>query len=290
MSEIKVSINCLTFNHEPFIRECLEGFVNQKTNFAFEVNIHDDASTDKTADIIMEYQKKYPDIIKPLIQTENQYSQGVHINRDINFLRANGEYIAMCEGDDYWIDPYKLQKQIDFLDNNPAVGISMSLVRKYIQKSGKFLDKMEKVPYHSDGIYTTIDYLKFPFSQTSSFVFRNKAYNFPEWSRKVHAGDKTLVVLTTGNIKKIKLHFEYFSVYRVHGSSITYRAKYDIFKKSLETHDYWHEYLGNGFPKLFIFLKFRIRMYEKASINKINNLLLKVPIIVLNRIIRYTNK
>jgi len=290
MSEIKVSINCLTFNHEPYIRECLEGFVNQKTNFAFEVNIHDDASTDKTADIIMEYQKKYPDIIKPLIQTENQYSQGVHVNRDINFLRANGEYMAMCEGDDYWIDPYKLQKQIDFLDNNPDVGISMSLVKTYIQNSNKLVEKREAIDFNEDGIYSTIDYLKFPFSQTSSFVFRNEAYDFPEWTRKVHAGDKTLVVITTRNIRKIKLHFEYFSVYRVHGNSITYRAKYNIFKKSLETHDYWHGYLNNGFPKLFKLLKLRIKFYEKSSRNKINNLILKLPVKIIDRIIRDTNK
>jgi glycosyltransferase involved in cell wall biosynthesis len=91
----------------------------QKTNFPFEVLIHDDASTDGTADIIREYESTYPDIIKPIYQKENQYSKGVRISWVFNFPRAKGKYIALCEGDDYWIDPLKLQKQVDFLENNP---------------------------------------------------------------------------------------------------------------------------------------------------------------------------
>ena len=81
MTEPLVSICCLCYNHEPYIRECLEGFMMQKTNFAFEVLIHDDASTDKSAEIIREYEAKYPDIIKPIYQTENQYSKGVGVTR-----------------------------------------------------------------------------------------------------------------------------------------------------------------------------------------------------------------
>ena len=112
-----VSICCLAFNHEPYIREALEGFLMQKTDFPIEVLIHDDASTDGTASIIREYEERFPDIIKPIYQTENQYSKGIkNISGIFNFPRAKGKYIAMCEGDDYWTDPYKLQKQIDFLD------------------------------------------------------------------------------------------------------------------------------------------------------------------------------
>ena len=113
-----VSICCIAYNHEPYIEDALEGFLIQETDFPFEILIHDDASTDKTADIIHEYEARYPKLIKPIYQTKNQYSQGKKPSY-FNFERAQGEYIAMCEGDDYWIDPLKLQKQVDFLKKNP---------------------------------------------------------------------------------------------------------------------------------------------------------------------------
>jgi len=118
MEEIMVSVSCLAYNHSKYIRQCLEGFVNQKTNFKFEVLIHDDASTDGTQDIIREYEEKYPEIIKPIYQTENQYSKGVKISYRYIYPRARGKYIAICEGDDYWCDENKLQMQFDFLQKN----------------------------------------------------------------------------------------------------------------------------------------------------------------------------
>ena len=114
-----VSICCVAYNHVHFIRQCLDGFVMQKTNFPFEVLIHDDASTDGTQDIIREYEAKYPDIIKPIYQKENQYSKGVRVSLVYNYSRVRGKYVALCEGDDYWTDPYKLQKQVDFLEAHP---------------------------------------------------------------------------------------------------------------------------------------------------------------------------
>lgn len=117
---ILVSIDCITYNHENYIAKALESFIMQKANFDFEILIHDDASTDRTPDIIREYQRKYPDIIKPVFEKENQYSKGENkrICYVYNHIRAKGKYVAMCEGDDYWIDPYKLQKQVDFMENH----------------------------------------------------------------------------------------------------------------------------------------------------------------------------
>lgn len=117
--EIKVSIICNAFNHEPFIKDALDGFVMQKTNFKFEVLVHDDASSDKTADIIRGYEKKYPDIIKPIYETENQYSKGNL--KKIQYGRAKGKYIAFCEGDDFWTDENKLQLQYDALEAHPEI-------------------------------------------------------------------------------------------------------------------------------------------------------------------------
>lgn len=116
-----VSIRCLTYNHEKYIRDALEGFVMQKTNFRFEVIVHDDASTDNTAAIIREYAEKYPDIIKPIFETENQYSKhDGSLSRIVN-AACKGKYIALCEGDDYWTDPYKLQKQVNILEKHDDV-------------------------------------------------------------------------------------------------------------------------------------------------------------------------
>lgn len=120
---LMVTIRCITYNHEPYIRQCLEGFVMQKTNFRFEAIVHDDASTDGTAAIIREYAAKYPDIIKPIYETENQYSKHDGSLRRIMDAHMRGKYIALCEGDDYWIDPLKLQKQVDFLEANPEYGL-----------------------------------------------------------------------------------------------------------------------------------------------------------------------
>ena len=116
--EIVVSVSCLTYNHAPFIRQCLDGFMMQKTDFAFEVLIHDDASTDGTTEIIKEYEARYPDVIKPIYEEENQWVKGRRGSAVFNFPRARGKYIALCVGDDYWTDPLKLQKQVDFLEKN----------------------------------------------------------------------------------------------------------------------------------------------------------------------------
>lgn len=120
-SDIIVSIRCLAYNQEKFIRQCLEGFVKQKTNFRFEAIVHDDASTDGTPNIILEYANKYPDIIKPILEKENLYSKHNGSIRRIMDAACIGKYIAYCEGDDYWTDSYKLQKQVDILESDKNV-------------------------------------------------------------------------------------------------------------------------------------------------------------------------
>ncbi len=112
------SICCITYNHKLYIREAIDSFLMQETNFPFEILIHDDASTDGTTKIILSYAKKYPDIIRPIIQTENQYAKCGLINPRFLFPKARGKYIALCEGDDYWTDNTKLQKQVAFLEDN----------------------------------------------------------------------------------------------------------------------------------------------------------------------------
>ncbi len=132
-----VSILTLAYNHGRYLRECLEGIVSQKTDFKFELLIHDDASTDNTAAIIREYEQKFPDIIKPIYQTENQYSKGVKIGKTHLYPRAKGKYIAICEGDDFWIDPLKLQKQVDFMEANPEYSMCCTNIYRMEDKTGR---------------------------------------------------------------------------------------------------------------------------------------------------------
>lgn len=120
-----VAIKCMTYNHESYISQCLDGFIMQKTDFPFIAVVHDDASIDGTAEIVREYAEKYPEIIKPIYETENQYSKhDGSLRRIVNqAIPSSVKYIAMCEGDDYWTDPLKLQKQVDVLESDPKVGI-----------------------------------------------------------------------------------------------------------------------------------------------------------------------
>lgn len=113
-----VSIICLVYNHEHYLRDCFEGFIMQKTDFPIEILVHDDASTDGSVEIINEYHVKYPHLFKPIYQEKNQYSQGIPISLTYQYPRCKGKYIAICEGDDYWIDPYKLQKQVQCLEDD----------------------------------------------------------------------------------------------------------------------------------------------------------------------------
>ena len=179
--EIMVSIQCLAYNHERYIRKALDGFLMQKTNFPFEIIIHDDASTDKTADIIREYEKKYPDIIKPIYQIENQYKLG-DINRRFMDHRSAGKYVAFCEGDDYWTDPHKLQMQVDYLENHPECSYTFHNACIVLEDGTPFRDKF--LPDNAifkafafenkDKIYETADVINLAFIPTASIVARTE--------------------------------------------------------------------------------------------------------------------
>ena len=135
-----VSIRCTVYNHEPFLRQCLDGFVMQKTTFPFEAIVHDDASTDGSAAIIREYAERYPDIIKPIYETENQYSKNDgSLARVMDAaMHPNSKYVALCEGDDYWTDPEKLQIQVDIMEADESIGLVHTLARVYDQQSGSY--------------------------------------------------------------------------------------------------------------------------------------------------------
>lgn len=138
MMQPLVSICCVTYNHAPFIRQCIDGFLMQETTFPIEILIHDDASTDGTDGILREYVDKYPEKIFPLYEEQNQYSQGVKVDF-FNYNRARGKYIAYCEGDDYWTDPLKLQKQVDFMESHPDYSVCFHNYSNYDMETNVIL-------------------------------------------------------------------------------------------------------------------------------------------------------
>lgn len=141
---LMVLIWCITYNHESYIRQCLDGFVMQKTNFRFEAIVHDDASTDGTAAIVREYAEKYPNIIMPIFETDNQYSKKDGSLDRIMMEHMKGKYIAFCEGDDYWTDPLKLQKQVDLLEDNPDYGMVFMDNKILYDEKSVFVDNKQK--------------------------------------------------------------------------------------------------------------------------------------------------
>ena len=189
-----VSISCITYNHALYIKECIDGFLMQKTNFNFEVLIHDDHSIDGTEEIIKEYAKQHPDIIKPLFEKENQYSLGKPIGSVVwNLPRAKGKYIAMCEGDDYWIDPYKLQKQVDIMENNPncSLVISNGISLNEITKKQYIINPMGDIK-KSGFISPNLVLLERRLIPTASMFYRKDQSKMPDFFRNCPVGDRPL--------------------------------------------------------------------------------------------------
>lgn len=180
MEDILVSINCITYNHENYISDAIESFLMQKTKFKYEILIHDDASTDKTVEIIKKYQNKYPDLIKPIFQSENQFTKGVKVHL-INVDRAKGKYIANCDGDDFWTDPYKLQKQVEYMEENPECSLCVH-ASNVVNTSKKFLSFDQ--PSNVDRVFSVGEVIEGGgglFSSNSMFYRTELARNKPDF-------------------------------------------------------------------------------------------------------------
>ncbi len=232
-----VSIRCTVYNHEPYLRDCLRGFVMQQTDFPFEAIVHDDASTDGSAAIIREFAEKYPHIIKPIFQMENQYGK-----RDGSILRAieavmspHSRYVALCEGDDYWTDPEKLQRQVAHLEADPAcvMCVHESLVTwQGGQEPDSLYGTLEDRDYSLREIYAIQHF------QTSSVVVRRSLYASGQYRqaaplrRRYPFGD-TIHYLTAASVGKVYGMHRVMSVYRRHEGGISYRWGADMSKVQL---------------------------------------------------------
>lgn len=183
-----VSICCITYNHAQFIRKCLDGFLMQKTDFPIEILIHDDCSTDGTTEIIREYEAKYPELIFPLYEEENQYQHGKAAEIDFyNYRRARGKYIAYCEGDDYWTDPLKLQKQVDFMEANPEYSICFHDFQVYDVRNAKWskpsYNQGNSLQVDGEDISTAMFLHNANYGQPLTMLFRVSCFDY-KWNQQ----------------------------------------------------------------------------------------------------------
>lgn len=187
-----VSVCMITYNHENYIQDAIEGVLMQETSFPFEVIIHDDASTDKTADIIRKYAAEDARI-KPIYQTENQYSKGIRAFPHYVWPQAQGKYVAVCEGDDYWTDPHKLQKQVGFLENNSDCSLCFHAIEvKSCSGEGEKSRVMRYEAAQGTGKYNPRELLKTgaPVAKLASFVLPSEIVkNLPKWYYDAPIGD-----------------------------------------------------------------------------------------------------
>lgn len=209
--EIMVSICCITYNQEDYIKQALESFLMQKTNFKFEIVIHDDCSSDNTTNIIKEYADKYPEIIVPIYEKENQYSKGVDVCT-ICWNHSKGKYIAQCEGDDYWCDENKLQIQFDFMEKNEDCSLVTN--GSFLLIGNKLKTKKNKIK--KDTYLSTNDIIKTNgLFATNTMFFRKKFLNkLPNYYYDCSVGDIPLEIYLSlcGKVHYIN---RIMSVYRV---------------------------------------------------------------------------
>lgn len=229
--KIVVSVVCTAYNHEKYIRDALEGFVSQQTNYAYKVFVHDDASTDGTADIIREYEQKYPQLIEGIYQHENQYSQGIKIFKTFVFPRINSEYIALCEGDDYWIDPLKLQKQVDALELHPEINICATGAICVDSSTKKQIGKIS--PSKNNTILSVADVINGGggYVATNTLLYRTKILRDPPEFYKKFTFDYTLQICGSLNAGMLFLS-DFTSAYRyLAEGSWTESMSWDLNKK-----------------------------------------------------------
>lgn len=309
-NEILVSVCSITYNHAPYIRQCLDGILMQQTNFKYEIIINDDFSTDGTTEIIQEYVEKYPEIIKPIFHDENLFSKGVRgMFANFCFPRAKGKYIAMCEGDDYWIDPLKLQKQVDFLEANPEYVM--------IHTSFSFLKDEDIVEEAIVEAKRNMEILNNNYSNLIAFILDNNAYRIQTMTvvfrtdiykkiqeKRISQKEPSFMMGDTPLWVRIytygKIHFilDNTSVYRMHQGSLC-RPKTDVDKikfniSSLEMRIYFSKLFGikslykenckqykKNLIKYSLLSNEPIKIFKDAFINKYNCFLFRT--IILNK-------
>ena len=226
--EVKVSVYTACFNHAKYIRKCLESLVTQKTSFKYEVFVNDDCSTDDSSEIIREYARRYPDIVKPFFQKENQYSKGINILATYILPNVRGKYVAFCEGDDYWTDENKLQLQFDAMEKHPECSICVHRVQTIYENGLKKDDQTYpplSLPLFGEGVHSSDECVELLVAeaiylfQTSSYFVRTEVlkgmfFSPPDFVRYANIGD----------VKLLRFCFNEGNVFYLDRSMSCYRA------------------------------------------------------------------
>ena len=265
-----VSIICTTYNQEKYIEDAIIGFLTQKTNFPFEIIIHDDASTDGTATIITDYKKKYPKLITTILQEKNQYSKAPNSVFLISFKYAKGKYLALCEGDDFWIDNTKLQAQKDAIESNSKYSIITHNAYKLYPDglSMSFSEKKGRYEFHPSDILKTNK----QFAPTASYFFKAQVINhLPNWFNQAPIGDLFIELYSSTVGCGLSLP-EKYCIYRVNSenswssrTSASSEVKITVIQQLIQCLQQTHRDL----PSNTKFIKKRIfELYNSLAIEK----------------------
>ncbi len=276
-----VSIIMLTYNHQKFVAQAIESIVNQQTDFSFQLIIGDDCSSDKTRSICQSYKNKYPDKIQLLFHQKNL---GPQPNFFVCYEQARkSEYIAFCEGDDYWIDEHKLQKQVSFMSQNHEYVICFSNARiEFFEGNDEPYELNSGLKKDTFELKDLIDKQEVWFMATASLLYRTSAIGtLPEWLKKSKSGDIPLAILAARN-GKIKFLPEVMVVYRKHsgGISLTDHKNDEVF---LKNRIFMYNMLNRETERKFNYLlRYNIGGYYFMLLNSkqyIHNYFKKLPIL-----------
>lgn len=224
-----VTVVCISYKHEEFIAQALDSFLMQKTNFKYKIFVGEDCGPDRTADIIREYAEKYPDIIVPFLREKNMGAQ-----RNLIDLcqHATSPYIAFCEGDDYWVDEYKLQKQFDYMEAHPEIRVCGTQTEIDAPEDWHLRDWYRPMPdgkillpdsvpgYHRKDTFSPGDFLNINAAHTSTHFYRwNYDLEIPDWYYQGIIGDTPLLLMQLGTTRLGHIP-EITSAYRINEGSI----------------------------------------------------------------------
>lgn len=268
-----VSVCMITYNHERYIGQAIESVVSQRTNFSFDLNIGEDCSTDNTQSIIKKYQKTNPTIVKPIFRKKN-------IGMKPNFIdvmsKCTGKYIALLEGDDYWTDPYKLQKQVDFLEENKEyvmVGANALCIFEEENYSKSYLINDSVYSFDVDTGYLIVHN---PYPTLTVMFKNNLVTEFPEVYFQSLGGDRRLYILLSIYGKGRYIN-DVVGVYRVHCLGVTneirksVKGKINILEEQMSVNEMWNDYLGNDFKKeVEIVRKRNAKQIVRLTLNRLD--------------------
>jgi glycosyltransferase involved in cell wall biosynthesis len=277
-----ISVLMITYNHEKYIQAAIEGVLMQDYSGEIELILANDKSTDSTHAVITRMLESHP-LASKVKYHHHVENKGIMGNLIWGLHQCTGSYIAMCEGDDYWTDPLKLQKQVAFLEQHKDYNICVGRYRFLYEATGQFKDNRELFDFSRKPL-SVKNYIAFNFSHMSTFLFRN-GFDLPEWFKHIYAGDQSLFICAAED-KKIKYFDDFFSVYRVNSASISFKVKAkQSYNNTLTFLNYINEFTHGKFGLLILNRKLLNKIYYLFE--STNNKIFKKVLLALIVIVRY---